>query len=119
MTVTFTTDTKGRETWERRFGDQRMRSTQEAGHGPTEHLMVERFGPFAFALALVVAADRLNIVSRSWRLLGMPLPRWLMPGGAAWEAADGDRFRFHVEITLPLIGPVVRYDGWLLPGDSL
>jgi hypothetical protein len=38
-----------------------------------------------------------------------------MPHGPAWEEVKDDRFRFHVEIILPLIGPVVRYEGWLEP----
>jgi hypothetical protein len=115
VTVRFSTDATGRETWERRFGGRVMRSTQEAGRGRRAHLMVERFGPFAFALALVAEGGRLRLVNRGWRLLGLPLPRALMPGGAAWEEEAEGRFRFHVEITLPLAGRVVRYRGWLEP----
>lgn len=115
VTVTFTTGATGRETWARRFGPRLMRSTQEAGRGRMRHLVVERFGPFAFGLALQVRDERLNIIPRRWSLLGMPLPRALMPGGTSWEEERDGRFRFHVEITLPLIGPVVSYDGWLTP----
>lgn len=115
VTVTFTTDPAGRETWARAFGSSQMRSTQEAGRGLMRHLVVERFGPFAFGLALQLRAGRLNILPRRWTLLGLPLPRALMPGGDAWEEEAHGTFRFHVEITLPLIGPVVTYEGWLEP----
>ncbi len=113
--VTFTTDAQARETWSRRFGGRVMRSTQEAGTGRDKHLIVERFGPFAFALALVWDGGRLRLTPRHWRLFGVPLPRALMPDGDSHETVRDGRFRFHVEICLPLIGEVVRYEGWLLP----
>jgi hypothetical protein len=115
VTVTFTTDGTGRETWSRRFGRSVMRSTQEAGTGRMRHLIVERFGPFAFGLALQVRGGRLNIIPRRWTLCGLPLPRALMPGGNAWEEERDGQFRFHVEINVPLIGKVVTYQGWLEP----
>jgi len=46
-------------------------------------------------------------------MFGIPLPRRLAPGGIAYESAEDGRFRFFVEITLPLIGLIVRYQGWL------
>ncbi|MBL4926500.1 DUF4166 domain-containing protein [Fuscibacter oryzae] len=113
VTVTFTTDETGRESWSRVFGTSRMRSTQEAGRGAMRHLVVERFGPFAFGLALQLRERRLNIIPRRWSLFGLPLPRAQLPGGDAWEEETDGTFRFHVEITLPLIGPVVTYEGWL------
>jgi saccharopine dehydrogenase-like NADP-dependent oxidoreductase len=119
VTVTFTTDANGRETWDRRFGNRLMRSTQSAGRGRDAWLVVERFGPFRFGLALDWDGRRLRIIPRHWALGPVPLPRWLMPKGPAWEEEEavqtGGRFRFHVEIILPLIGPVVRYEGWLEP----
>lgn len=113
--VTFATSPEGRETWARRFGQSLMQSTQEAGTGRDEFLIVERFGPFRFGLGVVWDKARLFIIPRSWSLGPLPLPRWLMPYGPAWEEEEGGRFRFHVEIILPLVGPVVRYDGWLEP----
>ena len=111
--VTFTSDATQRETWNRRFGRRKMRSTQEAGRGAWENLLVERFGPFSFALAVTVEDGALRLTSRGWRFLGIPLPHRLVPGGPAWECAEGSLFRFHVEICVPLLGRVVCYDGWL------
>lgn len=116
--VTFTTDAQGRETWTRRFGAQVMRSTQETGTGRNAALIVERFGPFRFGLALDWDGTRLQIIPRRWGIGPLPLPRWLMPHGPAWEEVQAGRFRFHVEIILPLIGPVVRYEGWLEPVEA-
>jgi len=116
--VTFTTDEKGRETWTRRFGTRQMRSTQETGTGRDEALIVERFGPFRFGLALKWDRTRLHLVPRRWGIGPLPLPRWLMPHGPAWEEASDGRFRFHVQIILPLIGPVAGYEGWLEPATA-
>ena len=115
VTVTFLTDASGRETWGRNFAGRLMVSTQEAGTGRNQHLITERFGPFAFGLAMVTDGDRLRVIPRRWTLFGLPLPRSLMPRGDSYEHEHAGKFRFHVEIALPLIGPVVTYDGWLDP----
>ena len=51
---------------------------------------------------------------RRWSLFGIPLPPALAPFGAAYESAEDGRFHFHVEINLPVIGPIVAYRGWLV-----
>jgi hypothetical protein len=38
----------------------------------------------------------------------------LGPRSEAYESADHDRFNFHVQISHPLTGLIVRYDGWLV-----
>ncbi|MEZ5669390.1 MAG: DUF4166 domain-containing protein [Alphaproteobacteria bacterium] len=103
----------GRETWRRDFAGRRFASTQEAGTGRFERLVVERFGPFAFGLAPVVETGRLRLVPCRWTLCGLPMPRALVPRGDAFEAVEDGRFAFDVEIALPLIGRVVRYRGRL------
>ncbi|HLH91198.1 MAG TPA: DUF4166 domain-containing protein [Xanthobacteraceae bacterium] len=105
----------GREIWRRDFAGRTFVSTQEAGQGRFDRLMCERFGPFAFGIALVCDAERLTLVFRGWRAFGIPLPRAFAPRATAFEAVDGGRFRFYVEIKLPLIGLLVRYQGWLAP----
>ena len=75
--------------------------------------MVERFGPMAFAMALVIDGDRLHVVVRRWSAFGIPMPLWLAPAGEAYESAEEGRFNFHVEIGHPLMGRIVRHDGWL------
>jgi hypothetical protein len=103
----------GNETWTRRFGGKSFSSRQSAGTGRWQHLLCERFGPLVFAMALVVDGDRLLLVLRGWRLFGMPLPMALCPRAEAYEAVADGKFRFHVEISHPLTGPIVRYRGWL------
>ena len=114
VTVTFQLR-DGKEIWRRAFDGRVMQSTQEEGKGRFERLLCERFGPFAFGLALVVEGERMNLVVRRWTAFGIPMPRSWAPGGEAYEHAADGRFNFHVEIALPLIGTVVRYRGWLVP----
>jgi hypothetical protein len=118
VTLRFRTDSAGREQWQRNFAGRLMVSTQEAGLGRNKHLIVERFGPFAFGLALVLDEGKLRIIPRRWAFLGLPLPYALMPKGETYEHEAANRFNFHVEINLPLIGPVVSYEGWLTPRAS-
>ena len=112
--VTFRAE-DGREVWQREFGRYRFSSIQEEGCGAFERLLCERFGPFSFGLALVMANGRLRLVARGWRFLGIPLPTALVPNGEAYEHADDGRFNFHVEIRQRFIGLIVRYQGWLIP----
>jgi hypothetical protein len=105
----------GREVWRRTFADRSFTSTQEEGRGRLDRLLCERFGPFAFGLALLREPDRLRLVVRGWSVFGVPLPPALAPFGDAYESAEDGRFHFHVEIRLPLIGLIVGYRGWLVP----
>lgn len=105
----------GREHWRRNFAGHIFSSTQEAGRGRYERLMVERFGWMAFGLAVTETDGKLGLVMRRWDILGLPMPAFLAPVGKVQESVGNGHFRFHVEISLPVIGLVVRYRGWLLP----
>ena len=106
---------KGEETWTRTFGEHRFSSCQFEGSGQSERLLCERFGPLNFAMALVAGEGRLSLVLRRWSFLGLPLPMFLCPRSTSYEAVEDGRFRFHVEISHPLTGMIVRYRGWLEP----
>ena len=112
--VRFVADRQG-ETWIRTFAAHSFSSRQLAGRGRSERLLVERFGPLAFAMALVAGEGRLTLALRRWSLLGLPLPMWLCPRSTSYETVEDGRFRFHVEISHPLTGLIVRYRGWLEP----
>jgi hypothetical protein len=103
------------ERWVRSFGSKRFSSVQSAGTGKNEHLLVERFGPASFALALVVEADQLILMPRRWSLLGIPMPGFLLPTGMSYETERNGQFCFDVGITMPLIGLIVAYQGTLSP----
>ena len=99
----------GQETWTRDFGGKRFQS-HLSQRGPW---LVERFGPLRFAFALPATADGLTMVMQRWWLGPLPLPLRLAPKSRAREWAEDDRFHFDVPITLPLLGLLVHYRGWL------
>jgi uncharacterized protein DUF4166/saccharopine dehydrogenase-like protein len=103
------------EIWTRTFAGKSFSSRQYEGTGRWSGVLCERFGPFVFAMALPVDGDRMNLVLRGWSAFGIPMPMLLCPRSQSYEVAEDGRFRFHVEIKLPLIGLIVRYRGWLEP----
>jgi hypothetical protein len=105
----------GREHWQRDFAGKRFASTQEEGQGRNARLLGERFGPINFAMALVIEGERLRLVLRRWSIFGIPLPLSLAPRSNTYEHVEDGRFRFHVEISHPFTGLIVRYRGWLVP----
>lgn len=114
VSVSFERDAQG-ETWHRRFGTQAFKSHHSSQHGSWRHLLVERFGPVRFGLALVVDEAGLHFVVRRWSLLGIVLPlRWAPVSRASEFEADG-RFQFDIDLGHPLVGRIVRYRGWLQP----
>ena len=50
---------------------------------------------------------------RGVRFLGVPLPRFLAPSVFTFESEREGRYHFEVEASLPLLGRIVRYEGWL------
>lgn len=104
----------GHETWIRRVGGRAMRSEQFIGLRRPAGWIVERFGPFAFDLAVPVKDGRLELVMAGMRFAGVALPRFCWPVVRAVETQDEQgRFCFDVEIGLPGIGRLVRYRGFL------
>ncbi|MEJ0013278.1 MAG: DUF4166 domain-containing protein [Bauldia sp.] len=103
------------EIWARNFDGHAFRSVQYRGTGRNEGLIVERFGPIAFAIAMVVRDGQLHLVQRRWTFFGIPMPRFLLPTGAVYEHDADGRFNFHVDVVLPVVGRVAGYRGWLVP----
>ncbi|MFG1370913.1 DUF4166 domain-containing protein [Xanthobacter oligotrophicus] len=113
--VAVTMERRGRgEVWVRDFAGRRFgsRLTRDAaGAG-----ICERFGLLSFDIGLAVRDGRLWYPIVSGRLAGVPLPRTLLPTSTSCEGLDAaGRACFDVAIALPLVGPVVRYRGWLVP----
>ncbi|MGH6892219.1 MAG: DUF4166 domain-containing protein [Dongiaceae bacterium] len=105
------------ETWERNFGGYIMRSvlsgSKQSGY------VIERFGPIAFTIHLRRGGARLNYDIVEGRFLGLSLPRWLLPKSATYEESLEDVFRFDVRISLPVIGLLAHYRGWLKPDATV
>ena len=103
------------ELWQRDFAGRGFSTFQSEGQGYTDKLLVERFGPVTFYMALVLKQGELHSVTRHWSIFGISLPLAFAPDACVYEYADGDDFCFHVEVKHWLIGLLVRYQGRLAP----
>ncbi|QPH55514.1 SDR family oxidoreductase [Pontivivens ytuae] len=99
------------ERWTRTFGKRKFRSHLRWKNGA----MHERFGPTEFALDLTATKDALAFPVASGRVLGLPIPRFLLPKSVATERAGPDgKPAFDVALHAPLgLGLIVRYKGTL------
>ena len=103
------------ETWARSFGGRAFSSRLREGRGAAERLLCERLGAFTFAQALVIEGDGLRLVMRRWTVFGIPMPLWLGPRSNSRETVLDGRYCFSIELTHPLTGLIVKYEGWLEP----
>jgi hypothetical protein len=110
VTVTMTRQGTG-EHWLRDFGGRLFSSVltpSRPGH------VFERFGIFQFELELPTGEGRMEmIVCKGW-VLGLPMPRALLPVSDTAEFEENGRFTFSVRLSAPLAGFVVEYRGWLV-----
>jgi hypothetical protein len=114
ITVAFVADAK-RETWRRTFGGRRMQTRLAFKGG----LLRERLGPLHFRYRLHPGSDALWWQVAGVRALGLvPLPVGWFEGVRCREREQDGRYEFLVEARLPLVGLVIRYEGWLLPVDD-
>ena len=113
VTVTLTPKVDGSELWERNFGGKKFSSIQRLGKGRQEHLLMEKFGPVEVAIALIIEDDKLYLETKNWTFLGIPMPKFLMPGGETFETEENGYFVFNVEIKAPILGLIVAYKGRL------
>jgi hypothetical protein len=109
----------GGEIWQREFAGRKFSTFQSEGRGYADKLLVERFGPVTFSMALVLKQGELHYVTRRWSVFGIPLPLALAPKASVYEYAGGNDFCFHVEVKHWLMGLIVRYEGKLQVVNSL
>jgi hypothetical protein len=112
VTVKFLTR-GGCEVWERRFGDRLLKSVLH--RADQSECVVERFGPAAFTIHLRRDGARLHYDVVAGRVLGVPLPKALLPRSETTEMVADGVFRFDVCLSLPGLGLLAHYRGWLKP----
>lgn len=113
LTITKTRTETG-EIWERDFGGRVFRSYLTPA--PALYRYRERFWLFKYEQDLPVHDGCMRLpVRRGW-FLGIPLPRFLLPGSDSREYAQDGMFHFDVSLTAPLRGGlIVRYCGQVKP----
>jgi hypothetical protein len=95
--------------WNRRFGDRKFESCFQLRHGR----LIESLGPFRLQLRPEARDGRLVYVLERVTVFGLPVLRILAPALEAWEGERDGRYEFAVEVRLPFLGRLVRYEGLL------
>lgn len=103
------------ERWERTFATSRVETQQYAGQA-SESELLERFGLLEFRFQLDTLEGNLRYRQREatlrWRAVRVRIPRPLAPRVEACERPAGPRrVKAHVQIALPVIGPLMVYEG--------
>ena len=112
--VTVTVDRKGGiENWTRNFAGSQFSSVLRSLGGS---LVAETFGPFHIILQIAATTSGIEMPVVGWRLGPLKLPFFLAPRSKTREYQDKvGRFCFDVGISVPLLGTLAHYRGWLVP----
>ena len=114
--LTVTMERRGdTERWTRNFDGRRFQSTLR-WNGIR---LTERFGLLTFTIALQAHDGNLHYPVTSGWCAGIPIPRWALPRSDTIESTDADHATFDVALSLPIIGAIVRYQGWLEPACTI
>jgi hypothetical protein len=97
------------EVWTRHFPGKTMRSRLSAGASR----VVEQMGPARLTFDLVRSDAVLHMQLVGLQFLRVPCPRWLLPRILAQESGDSGRLHFRVQASVPVLGHVASYRGYL------
>ena len=100
------------ETWTRVFSGRSFASRLTGRAGRVE----EKFGAISFDLAPSFDGKSVCMPVVGGRFFGLQLPRSLLPKSEAVEYQDEHgRYHFDVKLSLPVLGLLAHYRGWLKP----
>jgi hypothetical protein len=107
------TRSAGGEQWRRRFEDRQLDTWQYRAAGGA---LAERFGLLEFRFHLTASQGSLILrqtdAALRWGAVRLRIPAPCAPQVDAREdPAGARRIHVHVRVTLPLVGPVLAYDG--------
>jgi Domain of unknown function (DUF4166) len=112
LTVTFTPDAVGGETWVRSFAGRRFVSVQTQDGA----CLCERVGLARLLLRPSASARGLALDLASVHVMGVRMPRFVTPRIVTFESATPEgAYAFAVEARLPGLGLLVDYRGTLAP----
>ncbi|WP_163831511.1 DUF4166 domain-containing protein [Spartinivicinus ruber] len=93
--------------WQRHFENHIMTSNFKiAGEFLTEQL-----GPISLLLKLNIKDNKLSYHVVKTSVFGIPIPKVFSPTLTAYEMEYNELYRFHVSISLPIIGLLISYNG--------
>ena len=113
--------TRGGEQWRRSFAGRALASFQLKG---PDGLLAEQMGPLEMWFRLEISRVALIYHPRGAALrlgpLRLALPRWLAPRVCACEKPARDRDGVHtfVEVSVPLLGLVLAYEGTVTRAEA-
>lgn len=100
------------ERWQRVFGDKPFHSVLSL---EKNGMFIERFGILQFEIGLSTNKRGIEMPVVDWKVGAIPLPLFLAPKSETLEFQDDQgRFCFDVKVTLPIIGVLMHYQGWLI-----
>ncbi|WP_324752051.1 DUF4166 domain-containing protein [Roseovarius sp. Pro17] len=104
------------ERWTRIFASKSLSSVLQR---QADGSFSEQFSPFTFTLGLNVDEQLIRMPVTKWTIGKVPLPMSLSPQSDTKEFQDAHgRFNFDVRLTVPFIGLLAHYRGWLIPTSA-
>lgn len=101
-----------KERWVRWFGDKETKTMQWEDDG----LLVEEGSAMRFHFELSTDGDSLEFRQRHVKLFPFfPLPRFAAPRSQAKMTARGDGWDVEVSVSVPVLGRVIEYQGFVRP----
>ncbi|MEO6921422.1 MAG: DUF4166 domain-containing protein [Collimonas sp.] len=97
------------ETWRRHFPGRTMLSQMHIRSGG----LVERLGPVDLHFQLSARQGQLHMVIQRITFCGISCPKFLLPAVLAEETGADGKLHFNVAATLPLVGILAEYWGYL------
>jgi hypothetical protein len=113
--VDFTEDAStppGAERWVRDMAGSRF-SSRLIPTGPNQ--LDESFGWYRFRFRIEINAGTVQFALQDMRVLGVPVPRALLPRIVTRESGVDGAYMFAVQAHLPVLGLLVAYEGLLRP----
>ena len=98
------------ETWQRNFPGTVTVSRLRFADGR----LLESMGPAQMRFDVDEASGtRLSIALKGVRILGIPMPRFLLPQVRAVETASPGKLHFDIAASWPIVGRIIAYRGYL------
>jgi hypothetical protein len=100
---------EGVEHWVRHFDNQKLYSRQWEKNG----FLHERLPGTTLVFTPVASANQLELCLEQVYFLGVPVIWLLRPKVIARERQEDEKFHFYVHVTIPIVGMLITYQGYL------